>query len=80
MREKIAEIVQAECGRALSVDEELISSKKMKSAQLFAVICALEEEFGTELAPEEIGDIQNFSTIADIERLMLRKLAEKGQE
>ncbi len=75
MREKIAEIVQAECGRTLSEDEELIRSKKMKSVQLFAVICALEEEFDICFEPDEIGNIENFSSIDAMERLVVRKCA-----
>ncbi len=76
MREKIAEIVRAECGGTLSEDEELIRSKKMKSAQLFAVICGLEEEFGIRFEPDEIGDLENFSTIDAMERLVARKCAQ----
>lgn len=76
MREKIAEIVQAECGRALSADEELVRSKKMKSVQLFAIVCALEEEFSVRFEPDEIGDMENFSTIEAMERLVARKCAQ----
>ncbi len=76
MREKIAEIVQAECGRALSADEELIRSKKMKSVQLFAIVCALEEEFSVRFEPDEIGDLENFSTIDAMERLVAGKRAQ----
>lgn len=78
MREKIAEIVQAECGRVLSEDEELIRSRKMKSVQLFAIICALEEEFGIRFEPDEIGNTENFSTIDAIERLVARKCTQCG--
>lgn len=79
MREKIVEIVQAECGRALSGDEELIRSKKMKSVQLFAIICALEEKFGIRFEPDEIGDLENFSTIDAMERLVAGKCAQNGK-
>ncbi len=75
MRERIAEIVQAECGRMLSADEELIQSKKLKSVQLFAIVCALEEEFGVRFEPDEIGNLENFSTIDAMERLVARKCA-----
>ncbi len=75
MREKIAEIVRAECGGTLSENEELIRSKKMKSVQLFAIVCALEEEFSVRFEPDEIGNMENFSTIDAMERLVTRKCA-----
>ncbi len=76
MREKILEIIQTECGGVLSEDEELIRSKRMKSVQLFAIICALEEEFSVRFEPEEIGNLENFSTIDAIEQLVVRKCAQ----
>jgi len=79
MREKIAEIVRAECGGALSVDEELIQSKRVKSVQPFAIICELEEEFGVRLEPEELGNLETFSTIGAMERLVVGKCAQNAQ-
>jgi len=63
----------------LSENEELLESKKLKSVQLFAIICALEEEFDVRFEPEEIGNLENFSTIGAMERLVAEKCGQDAQ-
>jgi len=74
MREKILEICRGQCGREIAEDEELIRSRILGSFQLLELIVQLEEEFGVNLTPEDIGDLGHFRTVCDIEKLIMGKI------
>lgn len=69
----INDIIKKHCGIEVSDDQELIKSKILNSFQFFEVICELEEVYGINLSPEEIGKFENFSTIKNIVAMLKNK-------
>lgn len=78
MKERILEIYQRQCGIIITEDKELIQSRIIESYQLMNVIVDLEEEFGIKFTPDEIGNLDYFKTVNDVERLVIDKINEKG--
>lgn len=74
MINRILKICQRHCGHDITEDTDLIHSKRLESCQLMEIIIDLEDEFGFELEPEEIGNVQNFETVNAISSLIEIKL------
>ncbi len=73
--ERIKKIIESHCLKEIGEKDELLKSKLLDSFQLLEVICELEETYGIELSPEEIGDLDHFSSINNIRKLISEKLA-----
>jgi len=73
--ERIKEIIESHCLKEIGEKDELLKSKLLDSFQLLEVICELEETYGIELSPEEIEDLDHFSSINNIKKLISEKLA-----
>ncbi len=73
--ERIKGIIESHCLKAVGERDELLKSKLLDSFQLLEVICELEETYGIELSPEEIGDLGHFSSMNNIRKLISQKLA-----
>lgn len=63
MQEKMIEICQELCCKEVAADEELIVSGLLDSFKIMELICTLEEQFHIVFLPEEIMNLDNFSTI-----------------
>lgn len=63
MQEKMIEICQELCCKEVATDEELIVSGLLDSFKIMELICTLEEQFHIVFLPEEIMNLDNFSTI-----------------
>ena len=73
--ERIKAIIESHCLKEIGETDELLKSKLLDSFQLLEVICELEETYGIELGPEEIGDLDHFSSMNHIRKLISEKLA-----
>lgn len=78
VEEILCRLCKKQCGREVSVEEELLKSGKLKSFQLLDLICDIEEKFGILLDPEDIMEIHNFDSVnAIIHMLEERYFIEK---
>lgn len=73
--ERIKAIIEGHCLKEIGEMDELLKSKLLGSFQLLEVICELEETYGIELSPEEIGNLDHFSSLNNIRQLISEKLA-----
>lgn len=73
--ERIKAIIESHCLKEIGETDELLESKLLGSFQLLEVICELEETYGIELNPEEIGDLSHFSSLSNIRKLISEKLS-----
>lgn len=72
--ERIKEIIESHCLKEIDETDELLKSRLLDSFQLLEVICEVEETYGIELSPEEIGDLDHFSSMNNIWKLISEKL------
>lgn len=72
--ERIKKIIKKLCLEEIEDDEELLESKRLNSFQLLEMICELETAYGIEFSPDEIGEIDHFSSINHIWELISEKL------
>ena len=70
---KICEIIGL---KNLSGDEQLITTGLLDSFLLMELICTLEEEDQIRFEPSEIADVDNFSSVKNIVRIVNQKKAE----
>lgn len=74
MQEKILKICEDLCCRRLLMDEELIKTGLLYSFKIMELICTLEEEFPIVFEPEEISNLEHFSSVNNIVEIVSRKL------
>lgn len=74
MQEKILKICEDLCCRRLLMDEELIKTGLLYSFKIMELICTLEEEFPIVFEPEEISNLEHFSSVNSIGEIVSRKL------
>lgn len=73
MKEKVLRICEKICCRTIT-SEELLLSDRMDSFQIMELICSLEETFDIILSPDEIMDLDHFSTVDNILKLVTDKM------
>lgn len=73
--DRIKEIIKRHCLKEVQDDDELLKSGLLNSYQLLEVICELEDIYQVELSPEDIGDMENFSSVKSIRELISRETA-----
>lgn len=74
MEEKILSICRKICCREITDEEELILSGILDSFKIMELICELEGLFGITFVPDEIMDMDNFSTVHNMAELVRQKL------
>lgn len=72
--ERIKAIIERHCLKKIDEMDELLKSRLLNSFQLLEIICELEDTYQIELSPEDIGDMDNFSSIKNIRKLINEKL------
>lgn len=77
--DKIKKIIENYCLKEVEDEEELLKSDLLNSFQLLEVICELEDVYQVELSPEDIEDMDNFSSVKNIRNLIDRK-SQTGKE
>lgn len=78
MEKKILEICKELCCREISYGEPLITTGILDSYKIMEIMCNLEEEFHITFLPEEISDMENFSTVNNMIALCKRKILYQG--
>lgn len=73
--DRIKEIIKSHCLKEVQDEEELLKSGLLDSFKLLEVICELEDIYQVELSPEDIGDMENFSSVKNMRDLISRKAA-----
>ncbi len=73
MKEKIWELCRSICCREITEDEPLIVTKVLDSFKIMELICSLEEEFHIQFSPDEIMDLDHFSSVDHIVELVRSK-------
>lgn len=73
MKERILEICREICKRDISADEELIKTGILNSFYIMELVCRLEEEFHTTFLPEEISELDHFSSVDHMVELIFNK-------
>lgn len=76
MKRKITEICEYLCCRKISADEHLLLSGLLDSFKLMELICSLEDEFQITFFPEEISEIDHFSCVDNIYKIVSDKKGE----
>lgn len=61
------------CCKQVGTEEQLIAEGMLDSFKLMELICSLEEEFGITFVPDEITELDNFSTINSIVEIIKTK-------
>lgn len=74
MQDRILELCRELCGKELSIDEQLIVSGLLDSYKIMELICGLEKEFEITFLPEEISNLENFSCIISIMKIVNKKI------
>lgn len=77
MKEKILKICCELCHKELSDEEELIATGILDSFKIMELIAILEEEFNIMFSPEEIMELDYFSSVNHIVEIVGRKQNEK---
>ncbi len=77
MNEKVLKICSELCCRELFVEEELITTGILDSYKLMELVCSLEDEFSITFSPEEIMELDHFSSVNHIVDIVSRKQNEK---
>ena len=75
MREKIAKICEDLCCRPISREEELITSGLLDSFKIMELICSLEEAFDITFLPDEIMDLEHFSSVEKLVEFVSSKVS-----
>lgn len=75
MKDKIKDICQNLCCKEIDPEEQLIISGQLDSFNFMKLICRLEEEFHITFLPEEISDLDNFSSVSHIAMVVHRKVS-----
>lgn len=70
MREEIAGLCRELCCQEVSAEEELIITGLLDSFKIMELISSLEEMFHIVFKPEEIMDLDHFSTINHIAEIV----------
>lgn len=73
MRGEIAGLCRELCCQEVSAEEELIMSGLLDSFKIMELISSLEEKFHIVFNPEEIMDLDHFSTINHIAEIVSMK-------
>ena len=63
MEKKIMEICSNLICREISPDEQLIATGMLDSFKIMELICSLEEAFAITFLPEEIMELEHFSSV-----------------
>lgn len=74
MKDKIKDICQSLCCKEIDPEEQLIISGQLDSFNFMKLICRLEEEFHITFLPEEISDLDNFSCVSRMVKIVGRKV------
>lgn len=77
MKEKILKICCELCNKELSDEEELIATGILDSFKIMELIASLEEEFNIMFSPEEIMELDHFSSVNRMAEIVIRKRNEK---
>ena len=75
MKEQILELCEEICGRKVTSEEQLISTGMLDSFQIMDMVCRLEEIFHITFLPEEIMDLDKFSSVDLIAAFVSEKKA-----
>jgi acyl carrier protein len=73
MKEKILEICRELCCKEVAEDEQLIASGLLDSFKIMELVCSLEEEFHITFLPEEISELDHFSSVNQMVELVREK-------
>lgn len=73
MEKKVLSICRKICCREITDEEELILSGILDSFKIMELICELEGLFGITFVPDEIMDMDNFSTVHNMAELVRQK-------
>lgn len=73
MQERIMKLCEELCCKQVGTEEQLIAEGMLDSFKLMELICSLEEEFGITFVPDEITELDNFSTINSIVEIIKTK-------
>ena len=73
MTNRIQKICQELCSREIPLDEPLIAEGILDSFKLMELICSLEDEFHILFEPEEIMDLDHFSTVKQMAETVRHK-------
>lgn len=76
MKKRIWKLCEQYCQMNITLEEELLHSKILSSYDLFELICELETEFKIEFSREELSEMENWSSVAS----MIKLLKSKGIE
>lgn len=71
--DRIKEIIKHHCLKEVQDEEELLKSGLLDSFMLLEVICELEDTYQLELSPEDISNMENFTSVKNIRELISRK-------
>lgn len=75
MQEEILKICEEICGTGISVNEQLIVEGLLDSYGIMELISDLENKFNISFLPEEITDLNNFSSISHILGIVKKKVS-----
>ncbi len=73
MKETIQEMCKKLCCCEIAADEDLIASELLDSFKIMELICSLEDEFHIKFLPDEIQNLNNFSSVNSIFDIVKRK-------
>lgn len=79
MIERIQKICREVCGREVGKDELLLASGVLDSFKLMELICSLEEEFHILFEPEEIMELDYFSSVGQMAEIVGKKAGRISQ-
>lgn len=74
MKKRILEICKEICCQEISEDEQLLAGGLLDSYRIMELASELEMEFHIVLMPEDFMDLENFSCVKNIIRLIEKKV------
>lgn len=73
MEKRILKICEEICCQSISKDEQLLESGLLDSYRIMELAGELETEFQINLMPEELMELENFSCVKNIIKLVAEK-------
>lgn len=73
MKEKILKICRDLCCKKIEENEELIVSGLLDSFKIMELICRIEEQFNIVFLPDEIMELENFSSVNNLYKIVCNK-------
>lgn len=74
MEKKVIDILDRVGCRQVKIDEELLETGILDSFKIMELICELETMFHIKLMPDEIVEMDNFSSVKNIVSFIERKI------